>query len=438
MALTEKLGAIGNAIRAKTGGTELLTLDAMPTAIESISGAAEPVIEALEVTSNGTYTAPDGVDGYSRVTVNVPQDGSPPESAFVISGNCSYRFANGGWDWFIEQYGDRITTENINGASYMFSRSKISEIPFEINFFSGENSCAYMFEYSVLETIPSIDFSQTKPSNNNYAFSDSKAKTIGAIKNFYPSNCVSLFNNCYYLKYIPEFENLNLNSIQTNKYGSVSSWFQNCYSLRSVSEDFIKQFSQPLCTYNSYSFLSRCCFSCYSLDEIKGLNPQTGIITSNIFGSSIYDCSFGNCSRIKNLTFTLQDDGTPYTVSWKNQTIDLSTYTGWAQRNYYILNYNSGITADKEVTDDATYQALKDDPDWFTTKVEYSRYNHDSAVATINSLPDTSAYLAYAGGSNTIKFKSSAGSATDGGAISSLTPEEIAVATSRGWTVSLV
>lgn len=36
MALTDKLSAIGSAIREKTGGTELLTLDAMPTAIQGI------------------------------------------------------------------------------------------------------------------------------------------------------------------------------------------------------------------------------------------------------------------------------------------------------------------------------------------------------------------------------------------------------------------
>jgi hypothetical protein len=95
--------------------------------------------------------------------------------------------------------------------------------------------------------------------------------------------------------------------------------------------------------------------------------------------------------------------------------------------------------------DDATYQALKNDPDWFSvaTNAQYARYNRASAVNTINSLPDTSAYLATAGGTNTIKFRSIAGtqkvgSATDGGAIADLTEEEIAVATAKGWTVSLV
>lgn len=32
-----------------------------------------PVIEPKNITANGTYTAPEGVDGYSPVTVNVPQ-----------------------------------------------------------------------------------------------------------------------------------------------------------------------------------------------------------------------------------------------------------------------------------------------------------------------------------------------------------------------------
>ena len=34
--------------------------------------SANPVVEPLEITENGTYTAPGGVDGYSPVTVNVP------------------------------------------------------------------------------------------------------------------------------------------------------------------------------------------------------------------------------------------------------------------------------------------------------------------------------------------------------------------------------
>ena len=98
----------------------------------------------------------------------------------------------------------------------------------------------------------------------------------------------------------------------------------------------------------------------------------------------------------------------------------------------------AGITIDKEVKDEETYQALKDDPDWFSTKEAYSRYNHTSAVNTINSLPDTSAYLATAGGTNTLKLKGASGSSTTAGGVNTLTEEEIAVATAKGWTVAFV
>ena len=148
-------------------------------------------------------------------------------------------------------------------------------------------------------------------------------------------------------------------------------------------------------------------------------------------------------------------------MNWKSQTINLSDNIGfylynsstptnkwdlsqlqYAAQSAGVISYNSGITIDKAIYNEATYQALKDDPDAFclsTTKEGpmYSRYTYRSAVATINSLPDTSAYLASAGGTNTIKFKGAAGSKTDEGAISNLTAEEIAVAAAKGWTVTL-
>ena len=63
----------------------------------------------------------------------------------------------------------------------------------------------------------------------------------------------------------------------------------------------------------------------------------------------------------------------------------------------------------------------------------------DPGDGTLNSLPDTKAYLDSAGGTNTIKFKRNSGSATDGGGI---TEENIAAAAAaaseRGWTVAFV
>jgi hypothetical protein len=157
---------------------------------------------------------------------------------------------------------------------------------------------------------------------------------------------------------------------------------------------------------------------------------------SSLTPGNCFLSAFVNCSRLKRLSFALNEDGTPKTISSKDQYIDLSQ-TGFAQDNTYkeyILNYNSGITADKEVYDDATYQALKDDPDWFSCDVNYSRYNHDSAVETLNTLPDGSKVS----NKHMIRFSGAAGSATDGGAINTLTSEEIAIAAAKGWTVSFV
>lgn len=412
------LTGIADAIRGKNGSTDTYKPSEMAAAITAISGGGGPVIEALDVTSNGTYTAPDGVDGYSPITVNVPQDGSPPDEAFVLSGGCMYRFASNGWNWFIEQYGNKITTKNIANTMNMFDgSSNITNIPFEINFGNAYSyhSTVYMFrDCKKLITLPKIN----------------------ALKVY---NMSSIFSSCYMLRTIPEdfadsFDWSYLES-QTGVYnGDESRMFFSCYSLRSFPNNIIKS-GNPYINYN-YSYFNNGFYNCYVIDELVNLPiPYTNATwTSNAFINT-----FINCYRLKNITFAL-NDGQPYVMKWKSQTIDLSSVgsTSTVSFNQYIVGYNSGITDDKLVSDDLSYQNLKNDTDWYAHKKEYSRYNHDSAVATINSLPDTSAYLASAGGTNTIKFKGESGSATDGGAINTLTEEEIAVATAKGWTVTLV
>ena len=381
MALTDKLTAIGDAIRDKTGSTDLLTLDAMPTAISGI-------------------TTGGGAD--------------LPEEAFTITGDCYYRFANNGWNWFIENYKNKIATSDITRADAMFYKcTELTEIPFDINIKKDTNV-----------TLLNM-FSQC-----------SNLKTIPAINNARITGTESLFYSCKNLRIVPDnfcdtWDWTALESMTSRYDGSTYGMFNGCYSLRSFPREILNH-TNPVgdC---SYSYLNGGFIYCYSIDELTELPlPFTTTWTGNGFTNA-----FTYCGRLKNLTFALQSDGTPYVMNWKSQTIDLIN-VGFATASINIYNYNSGITRDKEVEDDVTYQALKDDPDWFTSKFEYSRYNHDSAVATINSLPDTSAYLAtQTRGTNTIKFKGEAGSATDGGAINTLTEEEIAVATAKGWTVTL-
>jgi hypothetical protein len=365
----------------------------------------EPVIEELTITENGTYEVPADVDGFGPVIVNVPTGGGDiPE--VVLSGNCQNACSSAVWNGFY----DYVVTENISDATRMFENNTIEFIPFDINLRTDtrDTSCTSMFyNCKNLKSTPRI--------NGN----------VGVTK--------EMFYYCNNLREILDDganSSTRANSMDSSK--SMYRMFYSCYSLRELPMNIIGTVYPWADTYACLYYWGF--YDCYALNKISNLPiHHKANYTSNAFGNMV-----SGCYRINELTFASQEDGSPYQVNWKNQTINLSSTFGWTNNKISLLNYNSGITADKEVTDDTTYVALKDDPDWFTCNVAYSRYNHDSARATINSLPDTSAYLATSGGTNTIKFKGAAGSATDGGAINTLTEAEIAVAMAKGWTVSLV
>lgn len=342
-----------------------------------------------------------------------------PTEALNITGVCSYRFAYDGWNWLINQYGDKITTNDITDASYMFFYSyKQKSIPFILNI-NSYTLTSMFYNCQCLEEVSHINLNI--PTNSKV-------------------NMSQLFNNCNRLRDVENiFDGSQLDPIADFKVTATytspqcNGLFNCCYSLRKVPSWLAHIRLNKDSTYypsNNYLLYKDLFYNCYSLDEIVNfpvISLDNNKLTSNVFAGMN-----NSCYRIKNFIFETQENGTPYTATWSGQTIDLSYNVGYGSASF-VLNYNSGITADKEVNDDATYQALKNDPDWFATKYEYSRYNHDSAVNTINSLPDCSAT-----GTNTIKFKGVLGALTDGGAINTLTEEEIAVAAAKGWTVTLV
>ncbi len=340
----------------------------------------------------------------------------PTAEELTITGNCNYRFAYDGWNWFIEKYGDKISSQNIQGCERMFYYSNLTNIPFDLNFaLTAPGKLDYMFtQCGYLTSIPKIVGVRADSSQN-------------------------MFQSCHRLRELDweSVEGIDWSYIDgmTNGYsGNRANTFASCYSLRSFPMELLNH-GNPKANY-SYGIYKEGFKDCYALDEIINLPVIHREAPWNNLSaySNPFSANFDNCYRLKNMTFALQEDGSPYVCdTWgKGVVIDLSKFVGYGGSSS-ITGYNSGITKDKEVTDDATYQALKDDPDWFTTSIAYSRYNHDSAVATINSLPDCSTL-----GGCVIRFKGEAGSATDGGAISNLTEDEIAVATAKGWTVTLV
>ena len=402
--------------------------------LNSSGGSKEPVLESISITANGTYTPDAGIDGYNSVSVSVPQEGAPSAEELTFTGE---ELANSGFSGktsgvLASHFLDKINFNNITSlykaqffananASTDFSSKTINLVA--SSFTSGGQVYYYDFEIEGAFS----NFGGTKLPNIT-------------INHNVPVKAIiyGLFNYANYIREIPESYNiLDFSKIKTENYG-MRSIINSMNSLRSISPEFMaKMYSSN----DRYIYESN--FDTLpSIDELVNVPISGG---DKEYTSSVLSSYFArNCSRLKNLTFA-KNNGEPFVVKWKSEYLDLATkYIGYAQKrnnNYetteaMILNYNSGITEDKEVKDAATYEALKNDADWYTTDINYSRYNHDSAVATINSLPDTSAYLEANGGTNTIKFNGSSGELTDGGAIRTLTEEEIAVAVAKGWTVS--
>lgn len=287
-------------------------------------------------------------------------------------------------------------------AGAFYKCTELTEIPFSLNFKSNNGvDLQNCFKYcNELKHLPDIQCDEIN--NLNYTF----------------NNCslITEIPQCYYT---PTYTAKQYNGL-----------FEYCTSLRVIPQQLLNKIIPNNGSLNTiYCLFSRL----YIIDEINGAPVNLARLSSNRHASL---CEF--CFRIKSFTFRM-DNGAPIISQWSEQVIDLSKNNGYALAASGTNSCIYGdITSDKLVSDETSYNALKNDPDWWTNKVEYSRYNKLSAIETINSLPDTSAYLAENGGTNTIKFKGAAGSATDGGAINTMTEEEIAVATAKGWTVSFV
>ena len=356
---------IGDAIRNKTGKSELLSPASMATEIEAI------------------------------------QTGGGEIGEIVLSGDCKYACSNKAWNRFLPY----ISTQDITDLSnFSHNNREIENFPFEFNCQTNTYGipASYAFAY-------------------NY-----ELKTCPKINNFLLAGTDSMFSGCRLLnddidakldiKGMGEYNNKNCNSM-----------INECYSLRKAPMNLIntvlKNWNSTYYWDSPYDYM----FSyCYALDEIKGLYPHAGTWSNNLFTST-----FTHTTRVKDITFELDENGQPYVRNWSNQTIDLTIGVGKSFLDY-SCGYNSGITEDKLVNSLETYEALKDDPDWFCTSYDWCRYNRNSAINTINSLPDVSQ-----GSGNTIKFYKSAGDQIPGGNMNDLTEEEIAVATAKGWTVTL-
>lgn len=367
----------------------------------------------LEITENGVHDVYDKM----AVNVNVAVSGGAAET-ITASGNLPYAFAGDVWGEVFKQFPNLVEINRLQDANCMFwKNSTIKRIPFVLNTASDAtvNFTQAFYGCNALEEPPVI----------------SAGTRISAVR--------AMFSDCYKLKAFPEGYGTgwNWDEFKSNNYADCSGIFYNCYSLRKAPQAILNNAFAGVGTSNNYVGYYNGFAGCYNLDEVLNLGVNCGSLTSNRF-----NYIFDGCYCLKRFTFKTNEDGSPKVAKWRGQTIDLTkvgyclpTYT-WYLDN--IANY-CAERAGKRIYDDETYALYKNDPDAYTGDNTsgnqcqfWSLYNKVSAVETINSLPDCSAT-----GANVIKFKNDAGMNTDGGAMYELTEEEIAVASAKGWTVTL-
>ena len=305
--------------------------------------------------------------------------------------------------------------------------------------------------------------------------------TIGA-KTFSTLNVTSfseMFYGCTKLKKLPNFDFLPnaINGNQTN------STFAYCDMLEQTEMVKVYEFisylnvpsQSPQLGYNykitefdwgqiDYSNWSdnfdptRIDFSSGMLNLRKYIMPA--ICINKEQSSNLFNIKYATFPMLGDVSFVVDTSGNPFKSKMKSQVLSCgySSYS-WGYGSFSNDEYaKTGIDVSHGVVGDtledvqASYNNVKQYDDWhcksninvtydnkqINVRKLFSRFNHASMVKIINTIMDTSEYLAEKGGTNTIKFIKYQGDLTDEGGASNLTPEEIAVATAKGWTVSIV
>lgn len=287
-----------------------------------------------------------------------------------------------------------------------------------------------------------------------------------------------IFSGCENLRKLPKFQ------FKREIWGNQTmSAFSSCYNLEPTEVDKIYQFIGAFSSYSQNPQINYCYkikefdwskintdFDNFSPNRVdfgyaptleKYVIPATytqSETTSNRFESRYT----GSYPMLKDVSFVTNKDGSPKKSKMTKQTLAWWAYSesySWGYGDVTSEGYKYGgidkthnIIGKTIEETQANYEKMKQYSDWHCTQrnsVNYqrssvpigrlfSKFNHKTMVSIINTIMDTSEYIAIKGGTNTIKFYKYQGDLTDDGGASNLTEEEIAVATAKGWTIALV
>ncbi len=223
-----------------SGGCQTSLIDLIISDKLAGGGATKPIIEPLTVSENGTYEAPDGIDGYSPVTVNVKSD----DEGLVIT-DFSFFCESGrrtGADFL-----DKLDTSKGTNFDSMFKQcTSLSSIP-ELDTSNGTNFSTMFFNCSFLASVPELDTSKGT--------------------NFY-----SMFNGCRTISSIPELD--------TSKGTNFGYMFYGCSNLKSIPKLDVSKSTNFDYMFHNCSRLTH--LRLYNIKKALDISPCTALDVDSI------------------------------------------------------------------------------------------------------------------------------------------------------------
>ena len=424
------LTAIGDAVRAKGGTTELIPVSGLANAITNLpsGGGGKPLEQKYQITEGSSLFAGGEMawlmDDYFKDAIELN----------IVDKSCDYMFNDA--KLTDEQWANVARAKNFApfyNMEYMFHNSNVKKLPltgFKLAYYLQPRLRYFLYEASQIEEIDDKIGAMMAA-----AFEECKAQ---GVKN---THAASMFAYATKLKYISPI--------------LLKSW---------TGMQFARDYDSTFA-------------GCHSLRKLEGL----GVTVAPYFNEPFY-----YMTMLSKLTFDVQEDGSPYVVTnsaWGGNTITLTGVGYWDSYSdpdpgYYNIDANyrlntlkatqsSGMNSllfNNDTTPDFTpgttiltlnevemrnssgqYDELLDN--WWYSNSRYSRYGARELAETLLSLPDISG----TGSTSTIQIGGARASCVKvlkqkGNAVSIMNtvsdiatnyPEAVAAATAKGWTLSL-
>ena len=275
--LNELMASIAEAIRHKRNITDKINAQDFPNEIEKITGGGGSKNEPITITTNGVYTAPEGV-GYSPINVSVKLEGNPLQ--YIIDnhdGNrkpsCDSLFS-GYKGTSLEILSQCNFSKVTNMKNMFYNCSNLTTIP-QLDTSKVTNTDGMFYSCRNLASIPQLDTSKVTNMHAMF-YCCSKLITIPLLNTSKVTNMQIMFYECSNLNSIP--------SLNTSQVQDMSSMFYNCLNLTTI----------PSLNTSKVTDMGAMFYNCSSLTSIQ-------LDTSNVLDMSYM---FYHCYKLTTIDIT--------------------------------------------------------------------------------------------------------------------------------------